>query len=169
MIAALSVVLLVGCVHAPDAPAPAEMITYRTDAGFCFGPCEWADLSVSSDGLAVLRLHRRSGYHYRQEDIRTRRVRITREQFVSFRAALSSIRPTGELAMDTLPPCVRLVADGQSFDVRWHGDGQDSHLSFDTGCDTVESGRIWKALATAPSLLGLKGVPGTNLPSRLEH
>ena len=149
--------------------ADGELITYRTDAGFCIGECATSELLVSSDGQAVLRLHRRVGYHYREDEVRTRRLHVTPDQLADFRAELERVRPKGELALDNVPPCTSLVSDAEEYDVHWRSNGREDHLVFNVGCEAVGSDEIWKALGVAPALLGLRNLPGVSRPNLPER
>jgi hypothetical protein len=166
----ITVALLGGCATMPSLPpgTDGELITYQTSPGPFCGRCTSTKLVVASNGVAWLQIGHWAGA-YTDWQTTERRWKPTAEQLAAFRFQLARIRPKGVRMLTEEPACKSVTQDMEEFDVHWRGNGPDARLMFDIGCDTPGGGEIWKTLGTAPSLLGLKDLPGVSRPNLLER
>ena len=143
------------CASQPARSEPGELITYETQpAPFC-GRCDTIKLEASSDGRVRIERGHWAG-RYRDWRIVRKTVRVTPEQFASFREALAPYRPDGELRLNDELPCKTLNTDQGGASVSWRGGGADAHLAYNRGCDGEARAAMVKALEVAPSSLGLQ-------------
>lgn len=140
----------------------AETITYDVLSlgPFC-GPCNSTKLTVSYDGRVWIEqggYTRKSGSSYSHWKEERRLAQASPDHVAAFRAALDPHRPVGQLKLDEPGACASYSNDLAVFAISWRDHIGVSQLHYDFGCDSNKHFLLQRAIAGAPTLLGIDGV-----------
>ena len=145
--AILAVAILGSCARAD--PGPAVPITFAT--GICDGTCPAWEATVTPAGGVY-----RGGQFSRVQG--ARRFPLTAEQYHAIALALAPIRPSGTRALyPDRAGCEQAANDMRTIEVSW---GKSDRLTFYTGCEGSENGRILDALLRVEQLLPVNHLAG---------
>jgi hypothetical protein len=137
--------------------AEPERIQIETDAGYCWGDCDWYRIEVRSNGKATV-------WVYHNEDLVRRRWRtLTPQEFAAFEARLAPYRPVGDLFIDDdRDHCEKVATDMGGYHVQWDGRGSRSRLALNDGCIGKAVEPMRAALDSAVNSLGFHYLPGAS-------